>query len=198
MPNWIKKSLVVLISIITFGMVTPNDLLADQPKDDSNQSNKSVSSIETVQQSETQIKTITSKEEVIQELIEEADVLTQIKLGDRILPRIENEFQTIILPKMEQAIQEVVVAYPNAQYQHLIISPSIGKGDGERIFNIMDEKTGEDVIRFHVRRDQPPLEGYSFNFHYHSHHDGFESHHTLATVYWGKDTPAKFGSKMVH
>lgn len=193
MPNWLKKSLVVLISIITFGMVTPQDLLADQPKNDS-QSSKSFSSVQSDYSETTEVITVASKEEIIEQLMDDAQKITGAKIGDRLMPRIEREFQGAILPKMEEAITDVIDTYEDGEYQDLMISPAIGKGDGERIFHIMDAATGKDVLCFHVRRDHPPLEGYSFNFHYHTHTDQFETHHMLANVYWGKDTPAKFGS----
>ena len=178
-------------------MVTPEDLLADQPKND-NQPTKSFSSIQNdVHVSET-VLTVVSKDEVIEQLMDEGQKITSAKIGERLMPRVEREFQDVILPKMEQVITEMVDTYDSEDYQHLTISSAIGKGDGERIFHIMNEKTGEDVLCFHVRRDRPPLEGFSFNFHFHSHTDQFEAHHMLANVYWGKDTPAKFGSKMVH
>ncbi|MEW9501834.1 YpjP family protein [Jeotgalibacillus marinus] len=200
MPNWIKNSLVVLISIITFGLVTPQDLLADRPKDD-HKFDKSFSSIQSEQIEHHAVVAITPKqpkEEVIDQLMDQATVITEEKIGERLMPRIEREFQDIILPKMEQVISDLMNTYPDSNLNHLVISPAIGKGDGERIFHIMDDKTGEDVISFHVRRDRPPLEGYTFNFHYHTQKDRFESHNMLANIYWGKDTPAKFGSKMVH
>ncbi|WP_167578571.1 YpjP family protein [Jeotgalibacillus proteolyticus] len=196
-PNWLKRSLVVLISILTFGMVTPQDLLADQPKNDS-QSSKSFSSIQSEPVLTEAVLETVSKDEVVKQLMEEAQAITSAKIGERLMPRIERDFQTVILPKMEETISDVLDDFSAEELEYIAISSAIGKGDGERIFHIKNELTGEDVLCFHVRRDHPPLEGYSFNFHYHTHEDQFESHHMLANVYWGKDTPAKFGSKMVH
>ncbi|MGD7045366.1 YpjP family protein [Jeotgalibacillus proteolyticus] len=197
MPNWLKKSLVVLISILTFGMVTPQDLLADQPKNDS-QSPKTFSSMESDTVVTETVITVASKEELIENLMDDAQKITSEKLGQRVMPRIEREFQSQVLPEMEKVISSLVQEYPPSEYHHLIISPAIGKGDGERIFHIMDEQTKEDVLCFHVRRDQPPLEGFTFNFHYHTQKDHFESHNMISSIYWGKDTPPKFGSKRLH
>ncbi|MEW8987992.1 MAG: YpjP family protein, partial [Bacillus sp. (in: firmicutes)] len=84
--------------------------------------------------------------------------------------------------------------YPEEDLVHLAISEEPGKGKSEKIFHIKDEKTGEDVIRFHVRRDQPPHEGYWFNFHYHTHHDEYQTHHDLGSIYWAKNTPPNWMS----
>ncbi|KIL47991.1 YpjP family protein [Jeotgalibacillus campisalis] len=197
MPNWLKKSLVVLISILTFGMVTPQDLLADQPKNDS-QSPKTFSSMESETVITESVITVSSKEETIEALMDEARNITSEKLGERVMPRIEREFQGMVLPEMERVISDLVHDYKFSDYHHLSISPAVGKGDGERIFHIMDGRTKEDVLCFHVRRDQPPLEGFTFNFHYHTLEDQYESHNMLSSIYWGKDTPPKFGSKMLH
>ena len=34
MPKWLRKSLLVLVTIVTFGMVTPQALLAENPNED--------------------------------------------------------------------------------------------------------------------------------------------------------------------
>ena len=34
MPKWLRKSLLVLVTVVTFGMVTPQALLADSPNED--------------------------------------------------------------------------------------------------------------------------------------------------------------------
>ncbi|HVI20994.1 MAG TPA: hypothetical protein VM660_02990, partial [Bacillus sp. (in: firmicutes)] len=34
MPKWLRKSLLVFVTIVTFGMVTPQALLADNPNED--------------------------------------------------------------------------------------------------------------------------------------------------------------------
>ncbi|KIL48866.1 hypothetical protein KP77_20770 [Jeotgalibacillus alimentarius] len=191
MPNWIKKSFVILISILTFGMISPQDLLAgnNQKTDE--------------QQFATDHLEITplpalNKEQTAEQLISQAKEITATKLGERILPRIESDFESEVIPKIEEIIMDLFDTYPEEEITDLAISPVVGKGDGERIFHIMDTKSNDEILYFHVRKDRPPLEGYSFNFHYHSAEDGFETHHELAEIYWGKDTPARFGSEQVH
>ncbi|TFE03270.1 YpjP family protein [Jeotgalibacillus sp. R-1-5s-1] len=189
MPNWLKKSFVVFISIITFGMVSPQDLFANETGD----SQQGTSISENDKQTGSDLPLL-DKETSAELLISQAREITTAKLGERIMPRIESDIQSEVLPKMEEMITELIYTYSDDEYSELMISPAIGKGEGERIFHIIDAKTNDDVLCFHVRKDRPPLEGYTFNFHYHTAEDGFETHHEIADVYWGKDTPAKFGS----
>ena len=61
--------------------------------------------------------------------------------------------------------------------------------ENRKIFHVYNRLTGEDLLRFHVRRDHPPQDGYWFNFHYHTAEDGFQSHHELGSIYWDRNTP---------
>ncbi|TFE03022.1 YpjP family protein [Jeotgalibacillus salarius] len=191
MPNWIKKSFVVFISILTFGLISPQDLLAwNTQKSENHELSTDMLEITTIP--------ALNREQSAEQLIAQAREITATKLGDRILPRIETDFESEVLPKIEEIILDLVHTYPEEEIADLAISPVIGKGEGERIFHIMDLKSNDEILYFHVRKDRPPLEGYTFNFHYHTAEDGFETHHELADVYWGKDTPAKFGSEQIH
>ncbi len=62
----------------------------------------------------------------------------------------------------------------------------------EKIFNISDGLTGKDLIRFHVRTEKRPIEGYYYNFHYHTFEDRFVAHHDVGDIYWSKNTPPKW------
>jgi hypothetical protein len=98
----------------------------------------------------------------------------------------------VILPNIEKAIQEVAVQFPEESLANLKVTETPGGGLSEKIFHITNSKANEDVIRFHVRRDHPPQQGYWFNFHYHTHHDNFQAHHELGSIYWNKNTPPKW------
>ena len=34
MPKWLRKSLLVLVTVVTFGIITPQELLAESPNED--------------------------------------------------------------------------------------------------------------------------------------------------------------------
>lgn len=197
MPKWLRKSFVIIVTILTFGLVTPSQAFlydhanaVKSPKKDIVEDEKS--SIETTVISEEA--GYTDKEDFISKMLLEAETQSYAKFGEKIKPVIENEFATIILPNIERAIVHVANQYPEEELNYLSVSEKPGSGHSEKIFHIQNEKTKEDVIRFHVRRDHPPQEGYWFNFHYHTYHDKFQTHHQLGSIYWDKNTPPKWMS----
>jgi hypothetical protein len=201
MPKWLRKSFVVLVTILTFGMVTPSqNFLYDnvhaqkQPKRDAIETDPVEKQNETSVE-ETNFEETASIEDVfIQNMMKEAEEQSYRKFGPRIKPVIEDEFKEVILPNIEKAIEDVAAQYPKEELSHLEVTEIPGGGTSEKIFHIVDSRTNQDLIRFHVRRDHPPLDGYWFNFHYHTHHDNFQAHHHLGSIYWDKNTPPKWKS----
>ncbi len=196
MHKWIRKSAVVLISVLTFGLVTPTQLInnvnAEKP------SERDIFDAGLIrgysQETTAFIETKVDKEKFINDLLKQAERQSFQKFGTRIKPVIENEFREIIMPNIEKALQETAAQFPTEDLLNLAITESPGKGQSEKIFNIKNSNTNTDVLRFHVRRDNPPQAGYWFNFHYHTYHDGFQSHHELGSIYWDKNTPPKWMS----
>ncbi|WP_282172773.1 YpjP family protein [Cytobacillus firmus] len=195
MPNWLRKSFVVLVTILTFGLVTPsqaflyentNQLKASRASDVEN----SEKGAELAEEENSNF----DKENFIRQMLVEAETQSYEKFGAKIGPVIEDEFNEVILPEIEKAIQEVAVQFPEESLAQLKVTETPGGGLSEKIFHITNSVTDEDVIRFHVRRDHPPQQGYWFNFHYHTHHDQFQAHHELGSIYWNKNTPPKWMS----
>ncbi|HYK73055.1 MAG TPA: YpjP family protein, partial [Pseudoneobacillus sp.] len=191
-----RKTFVVMVSILTFGMVTPSQAawLNELNQDGSNQDVFESEPPKEDLSFETTIASLPSREEILDGLVEQAENYSYQKFGNKIKPVIQDEFKEIILPEIEKAIDEVTLQIPEGKLQYLNISEFPTGGTSERIFHIQDQLTGEDVIRFHVRRDNPPQQGYWFNFHYHTYLDGFQNHHTLGAIYWDKNTPPKWMS----
>lgn len=201
MPHWLRKSFVVMVTILTFGLVTPSHALfydnsgtEKNPKRDiiesNNEENLTVSSLSSSSEEIGHI----NKEEFVRRMIHEAENQSYAKFGSKIKPVIENEFSEVVLPNIEKAIENVAEQYPEEELIHLAVSERPGGGQSEKIFHIKNQATNEDIIRFHVRRDQPPQEGFWFNFHYHTYHDQFQAHHELGSIYWDKNTPPKWMS----
>ncbi|MEH6987319.1 YpjP family protein [Cytobacillus firmus] len=195
MPNWLRKSFFVLVTILTFGLVTPsqaflyentNQLKASRASDVEN----SDKGAELAEEENSNF----DKEDFIRQMLIEAETQSYEKFGAKIGPVIEDEFNEVILPEIEKAIQEVAVQFPEESLAELKVTETPGGGLSEKIFHITNSRTNEDVIRFHVRRDHPPQQGYWFNFHYHTHHDHFQAHHELGSIYWNKNTPPKWMS----
>jgi hypothetical protein len=197
MNIWLRKTLFVLVSVLTFGLVTPTQLInpvnaetiADQDAFEAPSADSLYGQTNTfIEESDF------DKEKFIGELIKQAELQSYQKFGTKIKPVIENEFREIILPNIELALEKIAVQFPEEDLKNLSITEQPGAGLSEKIFNINNRVIGKDLLRFHVRRDNPPQAGYWFNFHYHTYHDDFQSHHELGSIYWAKNTPPKWMS----
>jgi hypothetical protein len=196
MPKWMRKSLVVLVTVLTFGLVTPSqlvDFIDDKPpKRDAIQS-KSQEAIDRDQQI-AYLQSAPTDKEILDNLLKGAENHSYVKFGERIRPVIEDEFKEVILPNIEKAIESVASHYQVASIRNLVISESPTGGNSEKIFHIADRERNQDIIRFHVRKDHPPQDGYWFNFHYHTFLDDFQDHHELGSIFWDTNTPPKWMS----
>jgi hypothetical protein len=191
MPNWLRKSLVIIISILTFGMVSPHQasgFLSLETRNGDKSGNVQASIIES-EEIETEEEDLRAS--FVDRVMKEAEQQSLEKFGARIGPVIEDEFRQLILPNIETVIASVAEQFPEEELTSLAITEVPGGGLSEKIFHIVGEGN-KDIIRFHVRRDRPPHEGYWFNFHYHTHHDQFQTHYELGSIFWAKNTPPKW------
>lgn len=199
MQLWLKRLFVTFVSIVTLGLyVPPMQLHTDaeasnkeiEPSDENH--NKQSMAVVFDQFDDASIYTSSIEEDPIEQLIEQAKSQSLLKLGPKITKQIEPDFTTDILPGIESVLETVLKDLPEEQLNYLQITEDQIAGYGEKIFDVFNAQTGEDLIRFHVRRDIRPQEGYWFNFHYHVKQDKYESHHTIGEIYWSKDTPPKW------
>ncbi|MFC0271707.1 YpjP family protein [Metabacillus herbersteinensis] len=193
MNKWLRKSLVILFTIATFGLVAPPAALTIEKHTSEDTLEES-----SLQQFERQNFDLTNhhidKDTYIDTLLLEAKQQSFEKFGEKIANVIENDFEEVIFPKMEEVISYYLNEQEDDHFKNIAISKIPTGGKTEKIFHIYDEETGEDVLRFHVRRDHPPQQGYWFNFHYHTYHDSFQSHKELGSIYWDKNTPPNWKS----
>ncbi|MBO0994818.1 YpjP family protein [Bacillus sp. SD088] len=197
MRTWIRKSLIILVSVLTFGVVTPSHAFWSQNQEVTKTLQRTPNSSSTSEnrpsEHEVQIPVTLSEkvpeDDIVGSLIGKAEQQAMLKFGPKISTVIESEFNDVIMPRISEAIEMTVAQYPGDELKNLAITEKPGGGVSEKIFNIYHAETGKDLILFHVRRDKPPLAGYQFNFHYHTYHDQFQAHYTMGTIYWSKDTP---------
>ncbi|MDQ0883585.1 YpjP family protein [Peribacillus sp. V2I11] len=196
---WFRKSLVILVSVLTFGLVTPSDLgwlaEADSLKDTKKGLVEEEGLAYLPSRNSTELEEEFNREEFLSGILNKAEENAFMKFGDKINPKIGDEFKMAILPKMEEAITEMAAQFPNEKLQQLTITEQPSAGRAEKIFHIYDSNSGKDIIRFHVRQENPPLEGYWFDFHYHTYHDSFATHYNIGKIYWDKNTPPEWTSK---
>ncbi|WP_085521566.1 YpjP family protein [Tuberibacillus sp. Marseille-P3662] len=222
LPKWLKKSFVTMVTVLTLGTVVPQVNIQAESKPsntdiEGSKDHKGLSSAATVEQTlvvdqpteqadfdanETLdswpeiAATINDNDELLARFNEytreQAESQGFAKFGDTISAEIGPTYSQKIVPKFGDA----VLSLANTTDDHLLkfvdVSNNPAGGTGERILNVYDTRTGEEMIKFHVRRDHPPQEGYWFNFHYHTYEDGFQSHRELEKVYWDKNMPPKW------
>ncbi|MGE7603789.1 YpjP family protein [Peribacillus sp. NPDC097675] len=198
---WFRKSLVILVSVLTFGLVTPTNLAWLAEADSLKDSKKGL-----VQEDHTPYPSAQDLSETtdhfdrrnfISDMLDKAEENAYVKFGDKINPKIGDEFKDVILPKIEETINNIANQFPDEKLKQLTITEQPSAGRSEKIFHIYDTLSGNDIIRFHVRQENPPLEGYWFNFHYHTYHDSFAMHYDIGKIYWDKNTPPHWNNQQI-
>ncbi|WP_270182073.1 YpjP family protein [Alkalihalobacillus sp. CinArs1] len=211
-PLWSRKLFVAFIAVITLGTVIPTEYLQDLKPAQKTEANyqKDVSHVvetdEPPQLSYEEVESEplrwpeiaerSSSSEVVEEFITYASLQTEElgirKFGDTIANRVGSEYINLIVPKVSEVITSKVEELDVDFVRSLRLTDKPSGGYGERIMHVYNEKTGNDLMRFHVRRDHPPQDGYWFNFHYHDEKDNFSEHHEVGKIYWDKNTPPKW------
>jgi len=205
MKLWLRKLFVVIVTVCTFGMVIPQlpiDLQKNikENSDLSDQTDRLLVSNEIGDGEESEADSWQNRANLIENhdelisafrayTIQQAEQLSMMKFGGTIGNVIGDEFKEVILPKIEEAISDMAGKVNEDDLRQLVITENPASGLGEKIFHVYHGNTGKDLIRFHVRRDHPPKEGYWFNFHYHTYEDEFLAHHDMGSIYWDKNTP---------
>lgn len=203
MKLYLRRFWVVMIAILTLGLYIPEwtvDAEGNQPGSETKSGTTDeelqdiADAFSTVADSSMDDEDLDDGEETdfLNFFTEQAKEQTIHKLGPRISNKIESEVFESIFPVMEEVIESYISKLPDDQVPYLVIDEQKASFDGEKIFHIHDANSDEDVLRFHVRKDLKPKQGYWFNFHYHDKEDGFEAHHEIGDVYWDKNTPPKW------
>ncbi|MHC8522304.1 YpjP family protein [Rossellomorea sp. H39__3] len=194
MSIWIKKSFFILLSILTFGLVSPTQPFLNEDNHALAKGNGKSSTFESSTEDPVEEEGTFSREAFLETIMAQAELHSYEKFGTKIKPVIEDEFRSVVLPNLEKAIARTATDFPDEDLSSLVISEVPEYVKTEKIFHIYDSRTGKDVIRFHVRKDHPPKDGYYFNFHYHTAHDQFMAHHDLGSIYWNKNMPPQWRS----
>ncbi|WP_235820314.1 YpjP family protein [Halalkalibacter krulwichiae] len=125
-------------------------------------------------------------------IVKQAIKQSKLKFGTVITEKINSSFEEEIIPNLDKVLRETTQTLSDKDWEKVKISSIPSAGLGEKILHLYNDETGEDIFRFHVRRDQPPKQGYTFNFHYHTYLDQHEKHHELGSIPWGKDMPPRW------
>ena len=193
--NWWQKSLIVAVAVLTFGAISPDHSIWESLLDEKSQAKSHETQRQDKQYTYDWIdpsEYYETGQTVLASVRESAEQQAYVKFGSRIGPVIHDEFQTAILPNIQQAIDLNLSGLSTGQLNRLAISEKPSGDHSEKIFHIYDAETKKDAIRFHVRTEKKPQEGYFFNFHYHLAEDNFQKHIDLGEIYWSKNTPPKW------
>lgn len=192
MKKSIQKLMVSLVAVVTLGIITPSHSIWESLFE-ANTNNKShVEKVPiTAFAEEHATYDVQLKEETpdFRALAKEQSLL---KFGTKVGPKIEEDFDEVIFPKMEQAIDDTFARLGDDQLRNVAITENPSGDYAEKIFNIYNRETKEDLLRFHVRTENRPFDGYYYNFHYHTYEDAFASHYDLGEIYWSRNTPPKW------
>lgn len=193
MKFWLQRLLISAVAVLTLGVITPDHeiWLGLQDKGEPSEADARSEAAQYSLTLEDPIEDLLELPAYVEEqqLVDHARLLAYEKFGKRIGPKIQDAFDTEIFPRIEAVIQSTV--HHSAQ-RRLAITEQPSGAYAEKIFHVFDKTAGKDLIRFHVRTEKRPVDGYFYNFHYHTAEDGFVAHHTVGDIYWSKDTPPKW------
>lgn len=201
MKIWLKKLSVTLIAIMTLGIYVPSTTLNAEPEENKDSvaskeavTNDVVISSPEIIEEKNDNQTYNDSDYFIGVLTEQATEQVVTKLGPRISEKVADEFTEMILPNLEEVLKTILTDMGEDVIPYYGITEQPSRGLGEKIFHVYNYQTNQDIARFHVRRDNRPLEGYWFNFHYHLSKDNFEEHHEIGEIYWDKNIPPQWMS----
>ncbi|MFF2752843.1 YpjP family protein [Psychrobacillus sp. NPDC058041] len=189
MKKWFKKSIIITVALLTFGLISPDHLIWEQLLDPKNPEKSLFSDTESIRHEQV---SLLEKQDFKDSISIAAREQSYIKFGERIGPVIRNEFDDVIFPRIQEVINTTVSNTEPEKVVNLAITEQPSGEYHEKIFHIYNNDTRKDLIRFHVRTDKKPQEGYYFNFHYHLAKDNYAKHYALGEIYWSKNTPPKW------
>lgn len=203
MKQWFRKIATLMIAIITLGIyIPPSFSTSDMDQDKQSLASKStvneaLYTLETesidYQKNKSELLNIqTNQDAFLSVMAQDAKEQTFLKFGSKITNKIGNDFSSTILPQMESVLGMILEEIGEEQSIYFGITENPIAGYGEKIFNIYDYRTQKDIARFDVRRENRPLDGYWFSFHYHLSQDNFEKHYELGDIFWDKNMPPKW------
>lgn len=196
MKQWLQKFLVITVALLTFGLITPNHSIWESLENGQQSNRNTTTNYKELDFSQPDLEEDTPTHEEsadpVDWIMQAAKEQSYIKFGSKIAPVIGEEFEQRIFPQFETVITETFAQIDEESKQYLTISDKPSGNYSEKIFHIANGQTGKDILRFHVRTEKRPLDGYFYNFHYHTYEDQFASHHTIGEIHWSKNTPPKW------
>ena len=142
MKKWLYKTLVATVALCTFGMITPNHEIWANFEDDRNAKSVLEHNIRNSVSSAYQLDDFIfekNEQQTIESFIGAAKEQAYVKFGTRVGPVIEDEFETNIFPKIEEAIGATVARLGDDRLRSLAITEKPSGEYAEKIFHIVDK-----------------------------------------------------------
>ncbi len=194
MRKYMRKFIVVIITILTLGMYVPTTIL--YANTDQVDSSKKLNE-DSFSNSDLQVDVTIEEESLddswsVKDITNLAKLQTVKKLGPKIIYSVEEEQLQHILNHMELAIENLLKNINGKDLYYIGISEDVVSRNGEQIFTLYDIRSNEELARFDVSRIKRPKDGYWFSFHYHVATDNFTEHHLIGEMFYDKNTPPKW------
>lgn len=125
MKSWWQKSLMVAVTVLTLGAITPNHMIweslldeEDGPKTHASQGQTKEYTLEWIDPAEYYV----TADTILADFRQAAEEQSYMKFGSRIGPVIDSEFRTRILPTIQDVIDTELAAYDKDRLRNLAIS----------------------------------------------------------------------------
>lgn len=189
----LQKLLIIAVAFLTFGAITPSHEIWNQlqGREEAGQDNYPQLDTDYAVELESNSYYADEPQWLNDHLLIHARERSFEKFGSKIGPVIEQQFDDMILPEMEKVIHQTLLTKEGAP-KRLAITEKPSGHYHEKIFHVYDRDQEQDLIRFHVRTEKRPQDGYFYHFHYHLAEDQFTAHYAIGDIFWSKNTPPKW------
>ena len=103
MKKWFQKSIIITVALLTFGLISPSHFIWEQILDTKSPPRAISSDVSDYEQV-----TITEEAPTYEHMAVAAREQAYIKFGNRIGPVIQNEFDDVIFPKIQEVIDMTI------------------------------------------------------------------------------------------
>lgn len=189
----LQKLLIITVAFLTFGAITPSHEIWNhlQDREEAGRGSSSQQVIDYCVELEIPTEVVDEAQWSSETLMITARERSYEKFGSKIGPVIQKEFDEVILPEIEKVIQHTLLSEEGIA-KRLEITEKPSGHYSEKIFHVYDRDAKKDLIRFHVRTEKRPQDGYFYHFHYHVADDHFTTHYAIGDIFWSKNTPPKW------
>lgn len=150
MKMWMRKTLVALFTIATFGLISPpSALMTDKPSELSSSDKSPYTAVYDTSDAtrswelsqEDNKERVDPFEQYKQEVLLSAENQSFLKFGRKITPVIEDEYREEIQPKIEQVLTDFLTNFKDDEkFQDVVLTDQPSSGNGEKSSTFIIER----------------------------------------------------------